>query len=84
MAQLDERAEARPLAREQRLSVGVLLVALDHLVVVADGTAADYVSVPAVDGPRAPGDLTWASDGSTVSLGQTLPDVLSAFLPAAQ
>ncbi len=41
-----------------------------------DGSPPLYVSVPAVDGPSAPGDLSWATDGSTVSLGHTLADLL--------
>ncbi len=40
------------------------------------------VAVPAVDGPRAPDDLDWAADGTTVSLGLTLADELANFLPA--
>jgi dienelactone hydrolase len=50
-------------------------------IVVADGTPASYVTVPAVNGPRTTGDLSWASDGSTVSLSQTLADALAGFLP---
>ena len=48
----------------------------------ADGAAPRFVSVPLVAGPRAKGDLDWAADGTTVSLGATLGDELARFLPA--
>ena len=43
----------------------------------ADGAPPLYVTVPAVDGPRAPGDRQWAEDASTVSLGLTVADWLA-------
>jgi len=52
-------------------------------VTVTDGAAPSYLTVPTTDGPRAPGDLSWATDGSTVSLGETLADALAGFLPAS-
>jgi dienelactone hydrolase len=51
-------------------------------VTVVDGAAPLFMTVPAVDEPRAPGDLTWAADGTTVNLGETLADSLGYFLPA--
>ena len=51
-------------------------------VTVATGAAPLYLAVPNVQGPRAPGDLTWASDGTTVNLGLTLADAMANFLPA--
>jgi hypothetical protein len=53
-------------------------------VTVASGAPPLYLAVPNVQGPRAPGDLTWAADGTTVSLGLTLADALANFLPATQ
>jgi len=35
------------------------------------------VTVPAVDGPAVAGDPSWATDDDTVSLGATLPELLS-------
>jgi hypothetical protein len=52
-------------------------------IAAGDGSPPTYVTLPAVDGPRAPGDLDWATDGATVALGQTLADVLAAALPAS-
>ncbi|HEX6839628.1 MAG TPA: dienelactone hydrolase family protein, partial [Polyangia bacterium] len=42
-----------------------------------DGSAPLDVTVPAVDAPAGPGDLAWAADGSTISLGETLPVLLA-------
>lgn len=42
-----------------------------------DGSAPLYVTVPAVDAPPTPDDLSWAADGSTINLGRTLPDLLA-------
>jgi dienelactone hydrolase len=50
-------------------------------VIVADGSAPLDVTVPQVDGPRASGDLSWATDGTTVSLGETLADVVTRLVP---
>jgi len=50
-------------------------------VTVTDGAAPSYLTVPTTDGPRAPGDLSWATDGSTVNLGETLAEALAGFLP---
>lgn len=47
-----------------------------------DGTALD-VEVPQATGPRWSGDLGWASDGSTTSLGVTLVDKLRGFFGIA-
>ena len=53
-------------------------------VLVDAGNPPLYVAVPNVDGPRAAGDLTWAADGTTISLGLTLADALASFLPPVQ
>ncbi len=45
--------------------------------VALDGSPPLYVTVPAVSAPSAPGDLSWAADASTISLGQTLPGLLA-------
>jgi dienelactone hydrolase len=50
---------------------------------VTDGAPPTWVTVPSVVGPRAKGDLDWASDGTTVSQGATLADELAHLLPAA-
>lgn len=42
-----------------------------------DGAPAVYVTVPAIDAPSAPGDVAWAADGSTISLGLTVADWLA-------
>ena len=49
---------------------------------VVDGSPALDLAVPQVDGPRAPADLSWATDGTTVGLGKTLADEVATFLPA--
>jgi dienelactone hydrolase len=49
-------------------------------VLLQSGAAALDVTVPAVDGPRTPGDLGWAADGTTESLGGTLADLVAGFL----
>jgi hypothetical protein len=51
--------------------------------VLADGTAGAGLTTPALTGPSAPGDLSWATDDSTNTLGVTLVDQLLRFLPVA-
>jgi hypothetical protein len=48
-----------------------------------DGSPPGLITVPSVVGPRAPGDLDWAVDGTTDPIGVTLADEVARFLPAA-
>jgi dienelactone hydrolase len=48
-----------------------------------DGAPPGLVTVPRVAGPRAAGDLDWATDGTTDPVGATLADQVARFLPAS-
>lgn len=86
-------ADAKELTRRSRVAYAD---ASDHFVVylhpgpheyrfgggLTDGTVGIGLTTPAVTGPRAPGDVTWAADDATNAVGVALADQLRAFIPA--